>query len=155
MKTLDLSAALLVTAAALAPRPAQAHCQVPCGIYDDHARVHAMREDATTIEKAVKMIGELAKKKDAQSANQMVRWINTKEQHAERVIRTVADYFLTQKLKPVAAKSGKEHAAYLQKLEAHHAVMVAAMKCKQTVSADAVAALSKALDGIEMYWPAK
>ena len=41
--------ALFVTA----PRVLDAHCQVPCGIYDDPARIAELREDATTIEKAI------------------------------------------------------------------------------------------------------
>ena len=38
------STCLLIT-----PLPTNAHCQIPCGIYDDHARVQAMLEDAATI----------------------------------------------------------------------------------------------------------
>ena len=37
----------------MAPLSLNAHCQVPCGIYDDHARVEAMAEDAATVIKAV------------------------------------------------------------------------------------------------------
>ena len=128
----------------LAPR-AQAHCQVPCGIYDDHNRVHQMREDLTTIKKAVKQIKALAKKKDAQSKNQLTRWVVTKEQHAEKIIRTISDYFMAQKIKP-----GKK--GYKNKLVRHHKVMIAAMKCKQSVDDKAVANLGKALDAIAKYW---
>ncbi|MFT5434441.1 MAG: nickel superoxide dismutase, partial [Myxococcota bacterium] len=67
------------------PSTAAAHCQVPCGIYDDHARIHGMLEDVTTIAKAVGEISALAKKSDAQSLNQATRWIMTKEQHATRI----------------------------------------------------------------------
>lgn len=147
--------ALVFCAAWAAPHAARAHCQIPCGIYDDHARIHAIREDITTIEKAVTNINELAGKKDAQSANQLVRWINNKEEHAERIIRTISDYFLTQKIKPVDMKDMKAHAAYLEQLAKHHAVMVAAMKCKQNASMDHVEALKKAVDQIEGYWPKK
>lgn len=133
---------------------AAAHCQVPCGIYDDHARIHTIREHITTVSKAVKQISALSKKSDAQSKNQLVRWINTKEAHAEKIIRIVSDYFLTQKIKSVGAKS-KAYAGYLLKLARHHAVMRAAMKVKQTVSSKAVAGLSKAVDGIAGYWSKK
>ncbi|MFT5234211.1 MAG: nickel superoxide dismutase [Candidatus Krumholzibacteriia bacterium] len=30
---------------------AYAHCQIPCGIYNDHARVQQMLEDVATVEK--------------------------------------------------------------------------------------------------------
>lgn len=132
---------------------ARAHCQVPCGIYDDHARVHAMREDVTTIAKALKEMAGLSGKKDAQSINQLVRWVNTKETHAERIIRTISDYFLTQKIAPPAKPDAKAQAVYFERLAKHHAVMVAAMKCKQSASDEPLKALSKALDGIEGYWP--
>jgi len=91
----------LLTLTAL-PRSGFAHCQIPCGIYDDSARIEGMHEDATTIEKAIKNIDELAGKGDAQSANELTRWIMIKEDHASDIITTVAEYFLTQKVKPMA-----------------------------------------------------
>jgi len=116
----------------LIPSLAWSHCQVPCGIYDDAARIHAFFEDAETIEKAMLQIRELSAKSDAQSANQLVRWVTTKEAHASGVITVLSEYFLTQKLKAVAP--GEDgHDEYLVELAAHHAVLRAAMKCKQTV----------------------
>lgn len=139
---------------AAAPRPVLAHCQVPCGIYDDAARIEHMREDAATIEKAVRNIIELSAADDAQSTNQRVRWIMTKEKHASDIITVVSEYFLTQKLKPVAA--GQEgYEAYLSSLADHHAVMRAAMKCKQTVSEESVKALREALDGLARHYTAE
>lgn len=128
---------------------ASAHCQVPCGIYDDHARVHAMQEDVATIEKAVSEIKTLAAKTDAQSLNQAARWIATKEAHASRIITTVAEYFLTQKIK--APKDG-DTAQYLRSLADHHAVMRAAMKTKQTVDPADVQALKAALSQMATHW---
>ncbi|WP_201746192.1 superoxide dismutase [Ni] [Veronia nyctiphanis] len=29
-----------------------AHCQIPCGIYDDHAKVKEMLQDAKTVKKS-------------------------------------------------------------------------------------------------------
>ena len=52
-------------------QPAASHCQIPCGIYDDHAEVKAMLQDAETVEKSVRLINELAGKTDVQSQNQM------------------------------------------------------------------------------------
>jgi len=135
-----------------APTAANAHCQVPCGIYDDHARVHAMLEDVATIAKAVDKIAGLAGKTDAQSLNQKVRWITTKEAHASNIIKVVAEYFLTQKIKPKAPKD-KGYNTYLQMLTDHHAVMAAAMKTKQTVDTKAVDKLRKAVVKLEKWWP--
>ena len=130
---------------------AHAHCQVPCGIYDDPARVAQLREHTETIRKAVRLIGKLAAKDDAQSRNQLVRWVTVKEQHADKVIRTVADYFLAQKIKPLVSQN-RGHAAYLWKVAKHHAVIVAAMKCKQTVDMSNVEALGRAVGAIASYW---
>jgi len=132
-------------------RSSDAHCQIPCGIYDDAARVKMIREDIVTITKSVKEIGALAGKRDAQSANQLTRWVMNKEHHAEKIIRTISDYFMAQKIKPVGSKD-KKAAAYLESLSRHHAVMVGAMKCKQSASMEDVKALAKAVDAIAGYW---
>lgn len=130
---------------------AVAHCQVPCGIYDDAARIARMHEDATTIAKAIKQISELAGKHDAQSLNQITRWITTKEDHASHVIEVVSQYFLTQKVKPVVL-GGAGYGEYLTKLADHHAVMVAAMKAKQKADPSAAEALHNAIDTLANHY---
>ena len=150
MKT-TVAAVCTLLLAALLPAAVLAHCQVPCGIYDDAARVHRMFEDATTIEKAMGKIEALASADDALSANQLARWVATKEDHASNVIAIVAEYFLTQKVKPVAeGAEGRE--AYLAALADHHAVMRAAMKCKQTVDPGNVELLRQALKGMAAHY---
>lgn len=123
-----------------------AHCQIPCGIYDDHARVQSMLEDAATTQKASKMIEELAGKKDPQSQNQLVRWVMNKEQHAQNVIATISDYFLTQRVKA-------DQKDYAERLAKHHAIIVAAMKVKQNADISYSLELSKAISAIEAYYP--
>ncbi|EKX41493.1 hypothetical protein GUITHDRAFT_112465 [Guillardia theta CCMP2712] len=49
------------------PREAFAHCQVPCGIFDDAARFKLMFEDIRTIKKAQGLVQDLSVLKDAQS----------------------------------------------------------------------------------------
>ncbi len=133
------------------PGTADAHCQIPCGIYDEHARIHQMLEDTTTIEKAIRQMNELADKEDAQSHQQFVRWTTNKEEHASRIIETISQYFMTQKIAPV--KPGTpDRPKYLNKLADHHAVMVAAMKAKQTADPAAAVDLRKAISNIEKYW---
>ena len=105
---------------------ATAHCEVPCGIYGDQARFEAMLEDHKTMRKAMDQVNALAGKNDAQSLNQLARWVSTKESHATKIQHTIAQYFMTQRIKPSDLK-------YVDKLTAAHAVMIAAMKCKQTV----------------------
>ena len=76
------------------------HCQVPCGIYDDAVRIVQIEEDIATMRKAMSMIKGLSGKSDAQSVNQMIRWVNTKESHANNIQETVSSYFLAQRIKP-------------------------------------------------------
>eukprot|EP00913_Durusdinium_trenchii_P030270 g28359.t2 len=110
-------------------RPAvRFHCQVPCGIFTDELRVQAMMEDASTIRKSVVQAQELHKAGALQDIHQMVRWIATKEEHAQKIMTTTADYFLAQKVK----KADLDPDEYLKRLALHHDVMVAAMKAKQS-----------------------
>jgi len=104
-----------------------AHCQVPCGIYDDALRIIQIKEDYKTIKKAMEQISQLSNKSDPLSSNQLNRWVMTKEQHATNIQKTVSEYFLTQRVK--ADKSQK----YIDQTTTLHQVLVAAMKCKQTV----------------------
>lgn len=122
------------------------HCQIPCGIYDDHARVQGMLEDAATTRKAVTLIAELAGKSDAQSKNQLVRWIMNKETHAQNVIATISDYFLTQRV-----KSSQDD--YAERLQKHHAVIVAAMNVKQNADMEYVEALEASIRELLPYYP--
>ena len=129
----------------------QAHCQVPCGIYDDDARITRLGEDATTIAKAISQINQLAATRDGQALNQATRWIATKEAHASHIIEVVAEYFLAQRVKPVsAAASGYE--TYLGKLADHHRVMVAAMKTKQQVDPAAADTLTQAINRLAAHY---
>ena len=157
LKHSKLLPALALAAAAFSPAwsaaPARAHCQVPCGIYDDHARVHAMFEDVTTVDKAVRRITALAGKTDAQSVNQATRWVMTKDKHASHTQRLVADYFLAQRVKPPAKGDAAGRKAYVAKLIALHRVTRAAMKVKQTVDPAAVAELRVAVGELETWWP--
>jgi nickel superoxide dismutase len=143
---------LLVCVCVLVLAPdANAHCQVPCGIYDDPARIAQLREDAATIAKAIGQMTELAGKQDVQSINQLTRWIETKEFHATHIIDVVSEYFLTQKVKPVAA-GADGRAAYLEMLADHHAVMRAAMTAKQQANEAAVTELQKTIDKLEQHY---
>ena len=125
---------------------AVAHCQIPCGIYDDHAQVESMRQDAATIHKAVDMIVGLAGKTDPQSQNQLVRWVMNKEQHAQNIIDSISDYFLTQRV-----KASQED--YAERLQKHHAVIVAAMRAKQNADPAVVDELQAAVEAVAPYYP--
>lgn len=122
------------------------HCQVPCGIYDDASRVQQMLEDVSTIDKAINQIIELNDKSDAQSAQQLVRWVNNKEIHADKIIATISNYFLTQRVKP----SAKD---YLLRLSEHHRVILLSMKVKQKADAEVAKDLRKSVEALSKYYP--
>ena len=147
LKNMVFLAAFAVTGSIfLLPQVTHAHCQIPCGIYDDNARVQSMLEDAATIEKSVKLITELSGKSDAQSQNQLVRWVMNKEKHAQSVISTISDYFLTQRVKP-------KQEDYAERLVKHHAVIIAAMKAKQNADMSYVIGLKESIAALSPYYP--
>jgi nickel superoxide dismutase len=84
-----------------------------------------MLEDQSTIEKASKLILELSSKDDGLSHNQLARWVSTKDSHASKIQKIIAEYFLIQRVKSSAKN-------YEQLLKGAHDVMVSAMKCKQS-----------------------
>ena len=123
-----------------------AHCQVPCGIYNDAARIVQIQEDFSTIQKAMNKIKELSEQQDATSMNQMTRWILTKEEHASKIQKVVSDYFLTQRIK--VKTEGPEYDLYVKQTISLHQILVSAMKCKQTVDSKNV---DYGLDLIESF----
>ncbi len=137
------SVALLVLGAlVLGPSRAYAHCQVPCGIYGDQTRFEILAEHITTIEKAIKQIKALSGDgKD--DANQRVRWVLAKDDHADKFANIVTYYFLQQRVKLDEAKSDPE--AYAEKLGLCHQLLVYAMKTKQSTDIENVEKLRGAL----------
>ena len=121
------------------------HCQVPCGIYDDASRVQQMLEDVSTIHKSIDEIYKLNDEKDVQSAQQLIRWVNNKEIHADKIINTISDYFLTQRVKPSSED-------YLLRLSEHHAVIILSMKVKQKADAKIAEDLKQAVEALSKYY---
>ena len=108
-----------------------AHCEIPCGIYGDDGRFSALFEDITTVEKSMKLIQELGAESD-KNFNQIVRWVNNKEAHADHIREVVAQYFLAQRIKEPEAGDAAAQKAYTAKLVKLHEIIRTAMKCKQT-----------------------
>jgi nickel superoxide dismutase len=132
MKRFTAKTALIILLAAWGASYLGAHCQVPCGIYDDEARFKMLFEHVTTIEKAMKEITSLSAQAPV-NYNQVVRWVMNKEKHAEEFSEILSYYFLAQRLIPKAAEAGEARGVYLEQLELAHRLIVTAMKAKQTV----------------------
>jgi nickel superoxide dismutase len=137
----------LASAPFTATQTVNAHCQVPCGIYNDSARVEAMLEDAATITKATMMLAELEGQTETQAIHQTTRWVLNKEQHAQNIIDTISDYFLTQRINP-------SQADYKERLVKHHTVILAAMQAKQNSSATYATDLTASIKSLSSYYPA-
>jgi len=121
-----------------------AHCEIPCGIYDDQLRTQLIAEHSTTIEKSMKQIMELSRAEPTNN-NQLVRWVSNKEKHATEIQQIVSQYFMTQRIRPDQKK-------YSEKLIALHKMLIAAMKCKQTTELSHVIALRAHLKEFDLLY---
>ena len=110
-----------------------AHCEIPCGIYDDQARINMILEHIATIEKSMQQI-KIIEKEKAPDYNQLVRWIMNKEHHATEIQTIVTQYFMTQRIK-LGVKD------YNKKLSLLQQMLVYSMKCKQTTDLENAAKL--------------
>jgi nickel superoxide dismutase len=135
---------LALSAILLAATLAAAHCEVPCGIYDDQLRADLIAEHATTVEKSMKKITDLSSTNPV-NYNQIVRWVNNKDEHAARIQHIVWQYFMTQRIKPDTEK-------YNQKVTVLHKMLIAAMKCKQTTDLGQVKTLRALLQEFEVLY---
>lgn len=136
-----ISAMLISLVAAVS---VSAHCEIPCGIYDDQLRTQLIAEHANTIEKSMKSIKELSKGNPV-NYNQLARWVSNKEAHANEIQHIVSQYFMTQRIKPKAEK-------YNEKLAALHELLIYAMKCKQTTELNNVKMLRDSLKKFETLY---
>ena len=126
------------------PRISNSHCEIPCGIYDDTLRFDLLAEHITTIEKSMNEINKLSAEGE-KNYNQLVRWIVNKEDHADKFIDIVNQYFMTQRIKPVMPDSVEKYKDYQTSLELTHQMIVTAMKCKQTTDLSNTQKLSELL----------
>ena len=123
-----------------------AHCQIPCGIYDDSLRIIQIKENLNTIEKAMNKITLLSSESNPQSSQQLVRWVNAKEKHADEIQSILAEYFLAQRI-------SEKKDDYLKQLSSIQKLMVNSMKCKQTINVKFIKSSNTLLDNfIGLYF---
>jgi nickel superoxide dismutase len=107
------------------------HCQIPCGIYGDSTRFDMIAEHITTIERSMKQIVELSEMQEP-DMNQIVRWVQNKDKHADDLAHVVTYYFMAQRVKPVDSSDSEAYRKYIGKLTILHQMLVHSMKAKQT-----------------------
>ena len=120
----------LITVAAVTPL-VYSHCQMPCGIYDDPARLGAIAENCTTVEKAMKSIEELSAQPKP-NMNQIVRWVDTKDEHANDTDYIISYYFMAQRIQPVDKSDAAGYEKYVKQLTLLHQMLITSMKTKQS-----------------------
>ena len=133
---------------------AYSHCQIPCGIYDDEARFKEIAEHITTIEKSMKEIVSLSSEPKTHM-NQIVRWVNNKEHHADELNEIVTYYFMAQRVKLPAEGDMKAQQDYVKKLTLLHRMLVYTMKAKQTTDLENVEKLRSSLTAFHNVYFAK
>lgn len=127
-----------------------AHCQIPCGIYDDNARITLLFEHAKTIRKSVNKINSIEDSKNPN--NQLTRWVMNKEKHATEIQEIMNSYFLAQRIK-LPKKDDKKSLKHYQKLLASsHKIIVAAMKTKQTSNLNTVDFLTSSIEAFKAVY---
>jgi nickel superoxide dismutase len=140
-----LTAALLVTTPVVATSPALAHCQIPCGIYDDKRVFDELEEHVDTIKRSIEGL------KDSTSSHDTVRWVINKESHAQKIQDQIAEYFFAQRIK-AAAKDSANFESYQTSLELAHKIIVAAMKAKQSDEMKKAEALEAAVKAYRKHY---
>ena len=120
-----------------------AHCQIPCGVYDDTMRVKMIEEHTLTILKSMNYIS--MNQNDLEKQNQVTRWILNKEEHAQEIQDIVSEYFLTQRIK-LKDNSKESKDLYHAQLAALHSILLDAMKCKQTIDSNITTSLLENLN---------
>ena len=124
MKKLNLQLLAIFSFLFLFTINASAHCEIPCGIYDDEMRINMINEHIATIEKSMNQIMQI-EKEGHHNSNQLIRWVMNKERHADELQEIVTQYFMTQRIK-------LDTKDYEKKLGALHLMLIYSMKCKQT-----------------------
>ncbi len=134
------------------PLPVDAHCDIPCGIYDPHEAQIA----ALTVLRMDQLIGELSHpaadaklEERATYVSKMSRYTTVKEQHAERLkqeIRVIwGDYFTPDHVKQ-----------FPQAHELVFKILKQASKCRQgNTLADAQELLKLVQEFAELFWQTK
>lgn len=135
----------IFTALLLSLTQLNAHCQIPCGVYDDTMRVKMIEEHTLTILKSMNYIA--SNQNDIEQQNQVIRWIINKEEHAQEIQNIVSEYFLTQRIK-LKDDSKQSKDLYHAQLTALHNILLDAMKCKQTLNTNNTTSL---LDNLNKF----
>ncbi|MCP3967897.1 MAG: superoxide dismutase [Lentisphaerae bacterium] len=133
-----------------------AHCQLPCGIFNDDMRFKMIEEDIITVQKSIITIINLSRAQPIDQ-NQVVRWVQNKDEHAQKIQNVAWYYFLAQRVPPVKKEDvgESEYKKYLTKLELLHEIIFYAMKTKQSLDLKNIHMLQHLLKNFEKIYKSK
>ena len=72
-----------------------------------------------TVEKSIKQITELSQQQKP-NMNQIVRWVNIKDRHADDTANIITYYFMAQRVKPVDKSDAAAYEKYTKQLTLLH-----------------------------------
>ena len=124
--------------------PALAHCEIPCGIYDDEAKFDELDLHVKTIKRSIEGI------QSTENMHDTARWVINKENHAQKIQDEIAVYFLTQRVK--SPSKSDDPKSYAKSLMLTHQILVTAMKAKQTSDMAIADALQDAVDAYRDHY---
>ncbi len=142
------AASLIILLIGLGNGKTFAHCEIPCGIYADSVRITLIKEHIKTIEKSMNQIEKISQS-ETPNYNQLVRWVNNKEEHAKKIQEIVSQYFLHQRIKIVDEGQKEAYGKYQTNLVLLHKMLVYSMKCKQTTDLGFIKKLSATIADFE------
>jgi len=149
---LKFTAITVILSLFLVSEKAFAHCEIPCGIYEDSLRISLINEHITTIEKSMKKIVELSNEAKA-NYNQLIRWVVNKEEHAEKIQEIVSQYFVHQRIKLTDSSEKEKYDRYIQQLTTLHKIAVYSMKAKQSTNLEQIENLRESVkEFAELYF---
>ena len=143
--------AVLLLPIAISRNIAFAHCEIPCGVYDDEMRFDMIVEHIATVEKSMNTILEL-QEEERTNYNQLVRWVNNKENHADKIQNIICQYLMTQRVKPVGKEDNFKREIYVKQITLLHEMLILAMKMKQTTDLTHTAKLRSLLKEFKLVY---
>lgn len=126
-----------------------AHCDIPCGIYDPHQAQVAALTVIRMVDLIESMVKEHGEGDTAEFINSMARYVAVKEEHAERVkheVRVIwGDFIKEAHLEEYPQLNGLVHK-----------IMTLGSKARQTVNRETAVTLLDAVNEFaEIFWKIK
>jgi len=122
----------------------EAHCQMPCGIYNDDMIYDYIDQYIKTMYKGVSVMNN-SKFSNPQERNEFIRWVIEKEKKSDEIAAMITQYFLQQKI-----KGGEPDTA--KRLASAHNLLCTLVTIKQHSSTEFIEEFSKEWDKFKLMF---